>query len=182
MARATSRRWHGVHKALADPLRIQLIEALFDKPRSARELADCTDLPADRLYYHLAQLESAGLIQISEYRRLDRGKVERIYAPATVEPPGDAATPEEITAFLNSVLDATKADIAAAHQAKDTGRRREVVVARSTVRLTDDALTRLRGRLDELFAEFSNNDAGDGVWTRVVIALADLQDRTEDPP
>ena len=28
-------------------------------PRSARELADCAGLPADRLYYHLGQLEQA---------------------------------------------------------------------------------------------------------------------------
>src|SRR5579875_2850875 len=108
----SSRRWRGVHKALADPLRIQLLEALWDRPRSAGELAECVDLPADRLYYHLAQLEAAGLVEVSAYWRLARGKQERIYSPATVEPPGDAATPEETTAFLNSVLDATKADIA----------------------------------------------------------------------
>lgn len=177
-----SRRWRGVHKALADPLRIQLLEALWDRPRSAGELAECVDLPADRLYYHLAQLEAAGLVEVSEYRRLARGKVERIYSPATVEPPGDAATPEEITAFLNSVLDATKADIAAAHRAQDGGRRRDVFVHRGTVRLTDTALTRLHARIDELLGELSTS--GDGVWTRIVITLADLQDRdpTEDTP
>ena len=32
--------WHGVHKALADPLRIRLVEWLMERPRSARELAD----------------------------------------------------------------------------------------------------------------------------------------------
>ncbi|WP_405946854.1 winged helix-turn-helix domain-containing protein [Streptomyces prunicolor] len=58
-------RWRGVHKALADPLRIRLLEALWEMPRSARELADHVDLPADRLYYHLNQLERAGLIEIA---------------------------------------------------------------------------------------------------------------------
>ncbi|MFF7311606.1 helix-turn-helix domain-containing protein [Streptomyces sp. NPDC008137] len=50
-------------------------------PQSARELADRADLPADRLYYHLGQLERAGLIEIAEYRPLARGKVERVHAP-----------------------------------------------------------------------------------------------------
>lgn len=80
-------RWRGVHKALADPLRIRLLEALWETPQSARELADRADLPADRLYYHLGQLERAGLIEIAEYRPLARGKVERVYAPAVTEPP-----------------------------------------------------------------------------------------------
>ena len=52
-----------MHKALADPLRIRLLELVAEAPRSARELADCAGLPADRLYYHLAQLEQAKLIQ-----------------------------------------------------------------------------------------------------------------------
>ena len=44
----------------------------MQRPRSARELADCAGLPADRLYYHLGQLEQAGLIEVAEYRRLPR--------------------------------------------------------------------------------------------------------------
>ncbi|MFF2131491.1 ArsR/SmtB family transcription factor [Streptomyces olivochromogenes] len=79
---ASPRRWHGVHKALAEPLRIRLLEALWEMPQSAHELADHVDLPPDRLYYHLNHLERAGLIEIAEYRPLARGKVERVYTPA----------------------------------------------------------------------------------------------------
>lgn len=78
---ASPRRWHGVHKALADPLRIRLLEALWEMPQSARELADHVDLPPDRLYYHLNHLERAGLVEIAEYRPLARGKVGRVYTP-----------------------------------------------------------------------------------------------------
>ena len=92
-----------MHKALAGPLRIRLVEWLMERPRSARELADCAGLPADRLYYHLGQLEQAGLIEVAEYRRLARGKAERVYAPAEAEPPGDDASPQETAAFLGSV-------------------------------------------------------------------------------
>src|SRR5580704_189454 len=109
-AGAPRKTWHGVHKALADPLRIRLLEWLIEAPRSARQLADCAGLPADRLYYHLGQLEQAGLIEVTGYRRLGRGKAERIYARAETEPPGDDAGPEETAAFLGAVLQATTLD------------------------------------------------------------------------
>ena len=174
--------WHGVHKALADPLRIRLLEWLFEAPRSARQLAGCAGLPADRLYYHLGQLQQAGLIEVAEYRPLARGKVERVYSPAQTEPPGDDADPEETAAFLGSVLEATAMDITAAYRARQAGSRREVDLHRGALRLTDEALAELRGHVEQLAARFADPAAG-GTWTRVVLALVDLQDRPDaDPP
>lgn len=145
-------------------------------PQSARELADHADLPADRLYYHLGQLERVGLIEIAEYRPLARGKVERVYAPAVTEPPSDAASPAEVAEFLGSMLDATRADINAAYQSKQAGGRREVDVHRGALRLTDEALAELREHIARLTTQFGDRDIP-GVWTRVVVALVDLQDR-----
>lgn len=174
-------RWHGVHKALADPLRLRLLESLWTNPQSAKELAQREELPADRLYYHLGQLEGAGLVEVAEYRRLAGGKVERVYAPASVEPPGDAASPGEVAEFLGAVLDATRADVTAAYRAKEAGERREVDVHRGTVRLTDDALAELRAHIEELAERFDPDTGGtgdaDGVRTRVVVALVDLENR-----
>jgi DNA-binding transcriptional ArsR family regulator len=170
-----------MHKALADPLRIQLLEWLFEEPRSVRQLADCAGLPADRLYYHLGQLERAGLIEVAEYRPLARGKVERVYAPAETEPPGDDADPEETAALLGSMLEATAMDITAAFQAKRAGRRREVDLHLGTLRLTDQALAELRGHIQQLAARFADPGA-DGTSTRVVLALVDLQDRPDADP
>jgi DNA-binding transcriptional ArsR family regulator len=179
---APRKTWHGVHKALADPLRIRLLEWLFEAPRSARQLADCAGLPADRLYYHLGQLEQAGLIEVAEYRPLARGKVERVYAAAETEPPGDDVDPEETAAFLGSVLQATAMDITTAYQAKRAGRRREVNLYRGALRLTDQALAELHGYLDQLAARFADPGA-DGTLTGVIWALVDLQDRPDaDPP
>ncbi len=180
-ARAPRKSWHGVHQALADPLRIRLWEWLAEAPRSARQLADCAGLPADRLYYHLGQLEQAGLIEVAGYRRLARGKAERIYAPAETEPPGDDATPEEEAAFLGSMLQATALDITIAYQARRTGGRREVQLHRGTLRLTDQALAELRDHIERLATRFADPGA-DGTPTRVVLALVDLQDRPEAEP
>ena len=177
---APRKSWHQMHKALADPLRIRLWEWLAETPRSARQLAECAGLPADRLYYHLGQLEQAGLIEVADYRRLARGKVERVYAPAENEPPGDATT-EEAAAFLGAVLEATAMDITTAYKAKQEGRRREVDLHRGTLRLTDQALAELRGYIEQLAARFA--DPGeDGTPARVVLALVDLQDRPDANP
>jgi DNA-binding transcriptional ArsR family regulator len=173
--------WHGVHKALADPLRIRLLEWLFEAPRSARQLAGCAGLPADRLYYHLGQLEQAGLIEVAEYRPLARGKVERVYAPAQTEPPGDDAGPEETAAFQRSMLEATAMDITAACRARQAGRRREVDLHRGALRLTDEGLAELRGHIEQLAARFADPAVG-GTWTRVVMTLIDLQDRPDAEP
>lgn len=171
-----------MHKALADPLRIRLWEWLAEAPRSARQLADCAGLPADRLYYHLGQLEQAGLIEVAEYRPLARGKVERVYALPETEPPGDDADPQEAAAFLGSVLEATAMDVTAAYQARQAGRRREVTLHRGALRLTDTGLAELRGQVEQLTARFAD-PAADGTWTRVVLAIVDLQDRpAADPP
>ncbi len=178
---ASTGRWHGVHKALAEPLRIRLLEALWEMPQSARELAGRTDLPADRLYYHLGQLERAGLIEVAEYRPRARGKVERVYAPAVTEPPSDTVSPEEMAEFLGSMLDATRADINAAYRSKQAGGRREVDLHRGALRLTDDALTELRAHIEKLANKFGDKNAP-GVWTRVVVTLVDLQDRPPRTP
>src|ERR1700684_1344979 len=179
---APRKTWHGVHKALADPLRIRLLGWLFEAPRSARQLADCAGLPADRLYYHLGQLEQAGLIEVAEYRPLARGKVERVYAPAETEPPGDDAGPEETAAFLGSVLEATAMDITAAYQARRAGRRREGDLHRGELPLTDQARAELRGHIEQLAARFADPGT-EGTLTQVVLALVDLQDRPDaDPP
>ena len=166
-----------LHRALADPMRIRLLECLWGRPQSAKELAEWAGMAPDRLYYHLAQLEQAGLIEIAEYRRLPGGKVERVYRPTPLEPPGDEATPLEIADFLGAMLEATRADITAASLAKEGGERRDITLTRTTVRLSEAELVTLRERLLELVRQAQDKPDDEGVWKRVVVTLVDLQDR-----
>ncbi len=173
--------WRGVHRALADPLRIRVLEALWFGPRSAKELAEAVGLPPDRLYYHLRQLEQAAVIEVSGYRPLPGGKVERLYQRVEAEPPAGESSPEEIAAFLDAVLDATKADITAAHMAKADGQRREVAVTRAALRLTNEGLAELHRMLNDVRERFADPEfAGpeaEGTWVRVLVALVDLEER-----
>ena len=110
-------------------------------------------------------------------RELPGGKVERIYQPASIEPPGDDATSLEIAEFLGAMLEATRADISAASEAKEAGERREIMLQRTAVQLTEAEYIKLRERILELvrLARDKSNEAG--VWTRVVVTFIDLQDR-----
>jgi DNA-binding transcriptional ArsR family regulator len=173
--------WRNVHRALADPLRIQMLEAMWFSPRSAKELAEAVGLPPDRLYYHLRQLEQAAVIEVSGYRPLPGGKVERLYQRAEAEPPAEESSPEEMATFAGAILDATKVDITAAHMAKADGQRREVALTRAALRLTDKGLAELRHMLNDVrerFAgpEFAGPEA-EGTWVRVLVALVDLEER-----
>ncbi len=87
--------WRSVHRALGDPLRIRLFEALWQGPRSAKELSAEVGLPPDRLYYHLRQLQRAGIVEVAEYRPLPGGKVERVYHRVEGQATGDTFVPEE---------------------------------------------------------------------------------------
>jgi DNA-binding transcriptional ArsR family regulator len=170
-----------IHRALADPLRIRLFELLSVRPQSARELADRVGMRPERLYHHLAQLETAKLIQIAEYRPLAGGKVERIYEPAAAEPPGDEATPADIALMLNAALETTRADVNAAAGAREAGEDRQITLTRTGVRLNGQHLAELTAAVGELLSAARDHPDDDGVWTTVVWTAIDREDRTGPP-
>lgn len=171
--------FRSVHRALADPLRIRLMDSLWLGPRSAKELADVAGVPADRLYYHLKQLEKAGLVEVVEYRQLPGGKVERVYGRVETEPPDDDATPAQTAEFLGQVLQATRVDINQAMAARERDADRQVSVTRTGARLSRAHLAELRARFEELAQQARDHPDEDGVWTSVLFAMVDLQDREE---
>lgn len=166
-----------VHRALADPLRIRLLELLSLQPRSARELAGLTGRPPNRLYHHLTRLEEGGLIEVTEYRRVPGGKVERVYAPAATEPPGDAASPAETAQFLSAVLEATRADITAASQAAEAGEQRTITLTRAVVRVTEGRLAELRAHIEEFIRSAADDPDPGGSWTTILWAAVSREDR-----
>ncbi len=177
MKRGASDRLNAVHRALADPLRIRLYELLVLQPRSAKELASHLVMRPDRLYHHLDQLEAGGLIEIAEYRRLPRGKVERVYAPAAVEPPTDTPTPADVALLLGAALETTRADVNAATLAQEAGENRQVALTRTAVHLNKRHLDELKAAIDELLSSARDQPDADGVWTTVLWASVDRQDR-----
>jgi DNA-binding transcriptional ArsR family regulator len=174
-------RLRAVHRALADPLRIQLFELVSAQPRSVRELARLTGRQPNRLYHHLAQLEDGKLIEVAGYRRLPGGKVERVYAPAAVEPAGDDASPADVAVFLNAVLETTRADINAATLAQEAGEVRRLSLGRTALKLSEQALEQLKAGIEALLLDAQDHPDDDGVWTTLVWVAVDRQDRRSVP-
>jgi DNA-binding transcriptional ArsR family regulator len=172
-----SPRLTAVHRALGDPLRIRLFELLNDRPQSAKELAARLGLRPDRLYHHLAQLEEGKLIEVTEYRRLPGGKVERVYAPAAIEPAGDDATPADVAALLNAALETTRADINAATLAQEAGEDRRIGLGRTVLRLSEQHLAELKSTIERLLAAAEEHPDDDGIWTTFLWTAVDRQDR-----
>lgn len=166
-----------LHRALGDPLRLRLLEYLIVRSRSVKELADLVDMRPDRLYHHLSRLEEAGLITVAEYRRLPRGKVERIYAAAEVEPPGDETSPLEMARFFGAVIEATRADLNSALAARDAGGRREISLTRTALRLSDEGRAELAAGFERLVREAEQKSDPAGTWTHINWTLVDAEDR-----
>ena len=172
-----SPRLRAVHRALADPLRIRLYELLVGRPQSAKELATRLGLRPDRLYHHLGQLEEGKLIEVSEYRRLPGGKVERVYAPAVIEPSEGIPSPADVALLLSAALETTRADVNAAALAQEAGEDRRVGLGRTVVRLNERHLEDMKATLEELLAAAEQHPDDDGVWTTVLWSTVDRQDR-----
>jgi rhodanese-related sulfurtransferase len=68
-----------VAQALANPLRLELVESLAQSPRSVDALSSLCALPVKTVSHHLRILRTAGLV-----RRMARGR-EAIYSLADVE-------------------------------------------------------------------------------------------------
>jgi DNA-binding transcriptional ArsR family regulator len=177
-----SPRLRAVHRALADPLRIRLYELLVARPQSAKELAAHLGMRPDRLYHHLGQLEEGKLIEVAEYRRLAAGKVERVYAPTSIEPSGELPTPADIAVLFNAALETTRADVNAAAAAQEAGEDRRLGLGRTVVRLNEQSLDKLKTALAGQVAAAEQHPDEDGVWTSVLWAAIDRQDRRGAAP
>ena len=65
-------------KALSDPLRLRILEALCGAPRTTKQVADHLGEKPTRLYHHVDALEAAGLIQLV-HTRPKRGTLEKYF-------------------------------------------------------------------------------------------------------
>lgn len=65
-------------KAMADPLRSQLIQLLRDRARSTQEISEELEIPKGTVGHHLKVLESAGLIRVVRTRKV-RAVTEKFY-------------------------------------------------------------------------------------------------------
>ena len=68
-------------KAIADPLRQQLLHEFAKRPATTKQVAVALGYQPTRLYHHVSKLENSGLIRLVETRPV-RGATEKYYEAA----------------------------------------------------------------------------------------------------
>jgi len=67
-------------KAMAVPLRVEIVKMLGKEPMTTTQVAKLLDEKPNRLYYHVTELEKVGILEVVETRQ--RGNlVEKYYQP-----------------------------------------------------------------------------------------------------
>lgn len=71
-----------IFAALSSTTARSILAVLFEKPRTASELADEVDTSVQNVSYHLDNLEESDLVEVVETWYSDQGKEMKVYAPA----------------------------------------------------------------------------------------------------
>lgn len=164
-------------RTLADPLRMQVFEHLFNRPLTVKELAARLGLAPGRLYYHINVLEDYGLIHVVD-RHLVGNLVEKVYRATVAELDLDPellsfrspTSKESIATMVASTLDTTREDLVRSLQARDyalaTGaeeRPRRIMVTRVVHHIPESRAESFAARLKALLEEFEDA-AVDEAW------------------
>jgi len=161
-------------KVLADPLRLRILEAFCEKPRTTKQVAQLLGEKPTKLYHHVESLERVGLIKLVKTRR-NRGTVEKYYQAVAKDFTVDRELfavrpqPEEAIAALQDMftgaLEATLSELRESIAEKliqpaDEGR--PAVLARSHIRTTHSQIEKLKVKLQEWFEECQAADQEEG--------------------
>lgn len=161
----TLRDWHEV-KAVSDPTRIRILEALSRKAMTTKQVAQLLGEKPTNLYHHVDALVAVGLLRLTETRQV-RGFLEKYYEAIADEfaldstmlsvsdgPPREDASPER---FLLSALEATLSEARLAVTADPPGRLR---ILRFDLELSPERLDEFISRFKQLVTEFASDCIG----------------------
>lgn len=117
-------------RAIADMLRVRIIDLLLKQPMTVTQIGDELDEAPAKIHYHVRELEKAGLVRLAETREKG-GILEKYYQPIarefTVGKSLLSAPPDEALGatsnFLNQIKDGFQSALRRALQQKDTKQR-----------------------------------------------------------
>jgi DNA-binding transcriptional ArsR family regulator len=158
-------------KAISDPLRLRIFGLLQGEARTVKQLAKKLGVAPTRLYYHVNQLESIGLVRVVETRIVGgiiekhyRAAVSRISVDRGLLTPGaapiDAALETMLSAILDGVREAVRESVRAnlVDPTLETPAEHGLLLGRKWLRLTQDDAMEFYERLMALLAEFAKRE------------------------
>lgn len=151
-------------KVISDPLRLQIVRAVSGCNQegrlcSVKQIADALDLPQARLYYHIKQLESQGLLVVED-THIVSGIVEKLYRVQAYriivasDLFNSEAGKETIFPLLSEMLNKVYKDLRALLEKPDERTRKEnISISRHSMRLPADKVQEYSQRLEQLLDE-----------------------------
>jgi len=157
-------------KAIADPLRLQIIEVLLNGPLTVKQISKKLGLAASRLYYHINTLEKHDLIRVVD-TTIHGNLIEKhfwvtaynysvnheVYNINVQEDEGK----ENILSMALNNLDLVRDDFSRSIEARAFNLEhgadphpRQVIQSRDVCRIPDDKIGVFQARLKELLKEF----------------------------
>lgn len=156
-------------KAIADPLRVQILHTFLQGPRTVKQIAASLGMTPTKLYYHINQLEEHGIIRVISTRVVS-GIIEKQYhsvaysfqpAPSLFSP-GSSDRNEGLSMVAATVLDYTKNEIYRSIDAglidkvsSDETQQRTFLLAQDLALLSTGHARELLGRIQELMSEYT---------------------------
>jgi predicted ArsR family transcriptional regulator len=148
------------HRALAHPLRLQILRHCLDAERTNKELADELGRDPATVLHHVRMLVDTGFLVAGEPRRGTRGSREKPYLATRLSWRLDIAPADAWGDVPVAVAEAYAAELRAATEM--LGADAVVDGARLGIRLGAADLAELVARLRELREDFAARDTDDG--------------------
>lgn len=159
-------------RAIADPLRVQIMELLESQPLTVKQVAEKLGLAPSKLYYHFGALEKLGFIEVAETRMV-ANMLEKTYKSAAhildVDPAlfkfSKGGDNEPINILLSSTIDATREDMLRSLEARQfqlqegaDEQPRQMIVNRIVSNISEKRIGEFQKRLVQLIQEFEAED------------------------
>jgi len=148
-------------KALAEPVRLQILMELSESPKTVKEVAATLEMGTTRLYYHFKILEKAGLIRVAG-RRMVSGIEERSYrATATSWMAAPESNPALVeSGLIDALLEVVRAELELALGAQGDVPLGEPgsaipVISFTRLALDNDDVAELQRRVEQVMLDFA---------------------------
>nr|AIA11936.1 Helix-turn-helix domain protein [uncultured bacterium]AIA12347.1 Helix-turn-helix domain protein [uncultured bacterium] len=164
-------------KVLSDPLRLQMLESMLDRPVTVKQLAADLKIPQTKLYYHMNTLEEHGLVRVVSTRVVS-GIIEKQYWVAAYSisidktlfaAPGGKGISEEVNSLLQTMFDGARLDLNKSVEAGlvditklgDPGEHKptKLILVRSLAHVPEDKVEELYRKMYEVIKEFDSFEA-----------------------
>lgn len=175
-------------RAVADPLRIQIIDLLISRPMTVTQLGEALSLAPAKIHYHVRELEKVGLLQLVE-KREKGGVLEKYYQSIARDFSVSkdlflTAPPDDSLAALGAYIDQTKEDFLRAFRValERKDEQTSLTLSGGRVYVTPAEFRQLMDQITALLKQYENARGIEGEREMATAILAYMQEDAQQRP